>query len=83
MGYSAYTLDNPSAYLGKTQWPPPPPPSDICVENVYFDNFNWYVCTGEHFQSDLDIFGFDFMFVKPRDMPQKFCFNMQIDMRVL
>ena len=26
------------------------------------------VCTGEHLQSVLDIFGFDIMFAKPRDV---------------
>ena len=36
------------------------------MENVHFEWFNQYLYTGEHFQSDLDIFQFDFMFVKPR-----------------
>ena len=31
--------------------------------NVHFDWFNQYLCTGEHFQSDLDIFQFDFVFL--------------------
>ena len=29
-------------------------PSDIYVENVHFDWFNQYLCTGEHFQSDVN-----------------------------
>ena len=40
-----------SPTMGKT-WRTP---SDIFVENVHFDWFNRYLCTGEHFQSDLDI----------------------------
>ena len=38
-------------------------PYDIFVENVDFGRFNKYLCTGDHFQSDLDIFRFKFMFV--------------------
>ena len=34
-------------------------PSVIHVENVHFYWFNQYLYTGEHFQSDLDIFQFD------------------------
>ena len=51
------------------------------MENVTFDWFNQYFCTGEHFQSDLDIFQFDFMFVKPHDVPPLLCFNVQTEMR--
>ena len=29
--------------------------------------------------SDIDIFGVDFVFVKPRAMPSIFCLNMQTD----
>ena len=47
-------------------------PSDIWVKNVHFDWFKRYVCTGEHFQSYLDIFGM------PRDVPPMFCFNVQL-----
>ena len=68
---------NPFAHLGKRQRPP----SDIFVENVHFELFNRYLCIGEHIQSDLDIFRFDFMFVKPRDVPPMVCLNMQTDMR--
>ena len=46
------------------------------MENVHFDWFNQYVYTGEHFQWDQNKFWFDFMFVKPRDVPPKFSFNM-------
>ena len=53
------TLANPFAHLEKTQRTP----YDIFVENVDFDWFNKYLCTGDHFQSDLDIFRFKFMFV--------------------
>ena len=51
------------------------------VENVHFDWFNQYLCTGEHLQSDLDIFQFDFMFPKPHDLPQLLCANVQTEMR--
>ena len=37
------------------------------VENVSRD-FH-YLCTGEYLQPDLDIVQFDFMFVKPHDVP--------------
>ena len=53
----------------------------IFVENVHFDWLNRYVCIGEHLQSDLDIFRFEFIFVKPRDAPPMFCFIVQTDMR--
>ena len=53
------------------------------MENVHFDWFNQYLCTGENFQSDLDIFQFDFMFMKPRDVPPLLCLNVQTDMRFL
>ena len=33
--------------------------------------------TEEHFQWDLDICRLDFMFVKPRDVPEMFSFNVQ------
>ena len=56
-------------------------PSDIYAENVHLDWFNRDLCTGEHFQSDLDIFRFDFMCVKPPDVPPLSCFNVQTDMR--
>ena len=59
-------------------------PSVIYLENVNFDWFDQYLCTGEHFQSDLDIFQFDFMFVKPpgpMDVPPLLCFNVQTEMR--
>ena len=32
-----------------------------------------------YFQSDLDIFQFDFMFMKPRNMPPMFCFYVETD----
>ena len=53
-----FTQGNPIAHPGKNI----PPPSLIYVENVHFDLFNQFLCTGEHFQSDLDIFQFEFMF---------------------
>ena len=31
-------------------------PPLIYVENVHFDLFNQYLCTGDHIQSDLDIY---------------------------
>ena len=40
--------------------------------------FNRYLCTGEHSQSDLEIFWFDFMFVKPCDLPPMFCFTCKM-----
>ena len=40
-----------------------------------------YLCSGEHFQSDLDIFKFDFMFVKPSDVHPLLCFGVQTEMR--
>ena len=51
------------------------------MENVHFDWFNQYFCTGEHLQSDLEIFQFDFMFVKAHDVPLVLCFNVQTEMR--
>ena len=33
------------------------------------------------FQSDLDIFQFDFMFVKPYDVPPLLCVNVHTEMR--
>ena len=69
------TLGKPFAHVRKT-WHSP---SDIYVENVHFDWFNQYLCTGEHFQSDLDIFRFDFMFMKPHYVPPLLCFNVQTD----
>ena len=58
-------------------------PSDIYVENVHFDWFNQYLCAGRHFQSNLDIFQFNFMFVKSHDVPPLFCVNVENDMRFL
>ena len=52
-----------------------------CVKNVHVDRFNQYLCTGKHLQSDLRIFQFDFMFVKPRDVPPLLCANVQTKMR--
>ena len=72
-----YTLGNPFAHPGKNTTHP----SVIYVENVHFDWFNKYSCTGEHFQSDLDIFQFDLLFVKPHDVPPLLCANMQTEMR--
>ena len=56
-------------------------PSVIYLENVQFDWFNQNVCKGEYFQSNLDIFQFDFMFVKPHDVPPLLCFDLQTEMR--
>ena len=52
-------LGNPSAHPGKNITHP------LCYSNgnVHFEWFNQYSCTGEYFQSDLDIFPFGFMFV--------------------
>ena len=48
------------------------------MENVHLtDLTDMYVLEGT--SRDLDIFRFDFMFVKPRDVPPTFCFNVQID----
>ena len=68
-----FKLGNPFAHPGKTLHTP----YVIYVGNVNFDWFNQYLFTGEHFQSDLDIFQFNFMFVKPHDVPPLLCFNMQ------
>ena len=56
--------------------------SQPCVKgalrgDVHFEWFNHYWCTGEHFKSDLDIFQFDFMLVKPHDVPPLLCFNVR------
>ena len=51
------------------------------VENIHFNWFNQYLCTGEHFQLDLDIFQFDFMFVK-HGVPPLLRFNVQTEMRL-
>ena len=51
------------------------------VQNVHFDRFNRCSCTGKHFQSDLDIFRFDFMLLtEPHDVPSTFCFSLHTDM---
>ena len=71
------TMGSPFAYPGINILHP----SIIYVENVHFDWFNQYLYTGEHFQSDLDIFHFDFMFVKPHDVPPLLCFNVQNEIR--
>ena len=73
------TLGNPFTYPGKNIMCP------FCYlrENVHFDWFNHYLCTGKHFQSNLDIFQFDFMFVKPDDVPPLLCLNVQTEMRFL
>ena len=72
-----YTLGNPFAYSGITITRP-----FCCLRgNVHFDWFVQYLCTREHFQSDLDIFQFHFMFVKPRDVPPLLCVNVQTEMR--
>ena len=60
-------------HLGKIQRPP----SDVILKNFHFDWFNRYVYTWEHFQSDIHIFRFDFIFVKPRIVPPMFCFNVK------
>ena len=52
------------------------------VQNVHFDWFNQYLCTGVHIQSDLEPFQLDFMFVKPHDVPPLLCFNVQTEMRL-
>ena len=71
------TLGNPFAYPGINIMHP------FCYlrGNVHFDWFNQYLCTGEHFQSELDIFQFDFMFVKPHDVPPLLCINVQTEIR--
>ena len=84
MQYSRHAMDlvhvnscrvTHSSILGKTHRL-----LDIFVENVPFHWFKRYVFTWEHFQSDPGTFRFDFMFVKPRDVPSMFCFNVQTDM---
>ena len=71
------TLGDPFAYPGINITRP----FSYLRGNVHFDWFNQYLCTGEHFQSDLDIFQFDFMFVKPHDVTPLLCFNVQTEMR--
>ena len=51
------------------------------MQNVYFDWFNQYLCTGEHFQSSLDIFQFNIMVVKPHDVPPLLCVKVQTELR--
>ena len=53
----------------------------VCVKNVHFDWLNlylWYSYTGENLQSDLDIFQFDFISVKPHDVPSLFCLTCKL-----
>ena len=69
------TLDNPFVHLWKNDSVP------LLILRGKCSSWLIYSCTGEHFQSDLDIFRFDFMFVKPLDVPPLFCFNVQTDMR--
>ena len=49
-----------------------------CARASKLTTTNMYIV---HIQSDLDIFQFDFMFVKPHDVPPLLCFNVQIEMR--
>ena len=72
-----YTLGNPFAHPGNNITHP------FCYlrGKCSFDWFNQYLCTGEHFQSDLDTFQFDFMFVKPHDVPPLLCCNAQTEIR--
>ena len=60
-------VHNPFTHLGKNMMTP----FYFCMDHVHFDWFYRYVCIGEHFWSDLNIFifRFDFMFVKPRNAP--------------
>ena len=75
-GSARVTLGNPFAYPGiNISY------SVIYVEMSVLTVLNQYVCTGEHLQSDLDIFQFDFMFVKPHDVPPLLCFHVQTEMR--
>ena len=71
------TLGNPFAYPGINIT------HSFCYfrGNVHSDWFNQYLCTGERFQSDLDIFQFDFMFVKPHNLPPLLCFSVQTELR--
>ena len=46
-----------------------------------FDWFNQWLCSGEHLQSDLDMFQFDFMFVKPHQVPPLHYANVLTEMR--
>ena len=59
------------------------PPFGIYVENDHFDWLNRCLHTAQHFQSDLNIFRFDFIFTEPHDGPPMFCFNVQTDTRFL
>ena len=72
-----HTPGNPFAYHGINITHP------FCYlrGNVPFDLFNQYLCIGEHFQSDLDIFQFDFMSVNPYDVPPLLCVNVHTEMR--
>ena len=45
------------------------------------DWLNQYLCNGEYLQSDLDIFQFYFMFVKPHDVAPLLYANVQTEMR--
>ena len=58
------TLGNPFAHPGKNITHP------FCylLGKCSFCLINQYLCTGEHLQSDLNIFQFDFMFVKQHDV---------------
>ena len=60
------TPGNPFAHLGKIQRPT----FDFHMENV---NFDWFW---------QNMFRFDFMFVKPRDVSPVFCFNLQTIMNI-
>ena len=77
---NSFTLGDPFAHLGKKNITRP---FWYLRGNVHFGWFNQYLCTGEHFQSDLYIFRFDFMFVKLHDMPPLFCFNVKTGIRFL
>ena len=55
------TLGNPFAYWDKRNAP-------LLLFTVKMFITTGLTSTGEHLQSDLDIFQFDFMFVKPYDL---------------
>ena len=77
--FTHITLGNPLVHPGKNTTPT----IWYTRENGNFDWLNRYLYTGEHFQSNLEIFRCDSMFVKPHDVPPVFCFNVPTDIRFL
>ena len=73
------TLGNPFAHLVQNTTP-----TDCCSRGKCSLSHltDWYALESI-FLSDIDIFRFGFMFVKPCTLPQMFCLNLQTDAKII